>query len=58
MSLAWNSKMKMIIFDHLAPPNSSYTGNYAYYGPDFSYDGFRFEEGKWELVEKVDVRRD
>ena len=56
MSLKWNSKMKMIIFDHLAPPGSSYTGNYAYYGPDFSYDGFRFEEGRWELVEKVDVR--
>jgi hypothetical protein len=56
MSLKWNSKMKMIIFDHLAPPNSSYAGNYAYYGPDFSYDGFRFEGGRWELVEKVDVR--
>jgi hypothetical protein len=56
MSLKWNSKMKMIIFDHLAPPSSAYTGNYAYYGPDFSYDGLRFEKGRWELVEKVDVR--
>lgn len=56
MSLKWNAKMKMIIFDHLAPPNSSYTGNYAYYGPDLSYDGLRFENGRWELVEKVDVR--
>lgn len=56
MSLKWNSKMKMIIFDHLAPPNSTYTGNYAFYGPDFSYDGFRFGEGGWELVERVDVR--
>jgi hypothetical protein len=56
MSLKWNNKMKMIIFDHLAPPSSAYTNNYAYYGPDFSYDGFRFEDGKWELVEKVDVR--
>lgn len=56
MSLQWNSKMKMIIFDHLAPPNSSYTDNYAFYGPDLSYDGLRFEAGKWQLVEKVDVR--
>jgi len=56
MSLKWNSKLKMIIFDHLAPPNSSYTGNFAYYGPDFSYDGLRFVKGRWELVEKVDVR--
>ncbi len=58
MSLKWNSKMKMIIFDHLAPPSSSYTDNYAFYGPDFSYDGLRFEQGRWELVEKVDVRRE
>ncbi len=56
MSLKWDPKMKMIIFDHLAPPNSSYTNNYAFYGPDLSYDGLRFEKGKWELVEKVDVR--
>jgi hypothetical protein len=56
MSLKWNSKMKMIIFDHLAPPGSSYTGNYAYYGPDFSYDGLQFKDGRWEYVEKVDVR--
>jgi hypothetical protein len=56
MSLKWNAKMKMIIFDHLAPPSSTYAGNYAYYGPDLSYDGLRFENGKWELVEKVDVR--
>ena len=56
MSLKWNSKMRMIIFDHLAPPNSAYTGNYTYYGPDFSFDGLRFENGRWELVEKIDVR--
>ncbi len=56
MGLKWNNNMKMIIFDHLAPPNSSYKDNYAFYGPDFSYDGFRFEKGRWELVEKVDVR--
>jgi len=56
MSLTWNKKMKMIIVDHLAPANSSYTGNFAFYGPDFSYDGLRFENGRWELVEKVDVR--
>jgi hypothetical protein len=56
MGMKWNSKMKMIIFDHLAPSSSSYTGNFAYYGPDFSYDGLKFENGRWELVEKVDVR--
>jgi hypothetical protein len=56
MSLKWNDKSKMIVFDHLAPSNPSYAGNYQYYGPDLSFDGLKFENGIWELVENVDVR--
>jgi hypothetical protein len=56
MSLKWNDKMKMIIFDHLSPSKPSFTGNYQFYGPDFSYDGLRFDNGIWVLVEDVDVR--
>jgi hypothetical protein len=56
MGLKWNPKLKMIVFDHLAPSNSQYTGNHAYYGPDLSFDAFKFENGIWELVEKVDAR--
>jgi hypothetical protein len=56
MSLKWNEQLKMIVFDHLSPSKKSFTGNYQFYGPDFSYDGLRFENGIWELVEDVDVR--
>ena len=56
MSLQWNDNLKMIIFDHLSPSKQSQTGNYRYYGPDFSYDGLRFEKGIWEMVEDIDVR--
>jgi hypothetical protein len=56
MSLKWNEHMKMIIFDHLSPSRPSFTGNYEHYGPDFSYDGFRFEKGTWVLVEQLDMR--
>jgi hypothetical protein len=56
MSLKWNEKMNMVVFDHLAPLKPSYTGNYQYYGPDLSFDGLRFEKGVWELIENVDVR--
>jgi len=56
MSLKWNEKLKMIVFDHLVPANSSYTGQYHYYGPDLSFDALRFENGIWEWVENVDVR--
>jgi len=56
MSLKWNGKLNMIVFDHLSPSKPSFTGNYQYYGPDFSYDGLRFENGIWEGAEDVDVR--
>jgi hypothetical protein len=56
MSLTWNSHLDMIAYDHLSPSQPSYTGNYLYYGPDFSYDGLRFDKGIWESVEDIDVR--
>jgi hypothetical protein len=56
MSLLWNEKMNMIIFDHLSPSKPSYTGSYQHYGPDLSYDGLRFEKGIWESTEDIDVR--
>jgi len=42
-------KMNMIIFDHLSPSKPSYTGNYQFYGPDFSYDGLEvlMDIGTW-----------
>jgi len=56
MSLQWNEKMNMIIFDHLSPSKPSYTGNYQFYGPDFSYDGLEVVNGYWDLVEDIDIR--
>jgi len=56
MSLQWNDKMDMIVHDHLSPSKPSYSGNYQYYGPDFSFDGFKFEKGMWVAVENLDVR--
>ena len=45
-----------IVFDHLSPFSPEYQGNYQYYGPDFSYDSFLFENGKWILKQDIDVR--
>lgn len=47
MTLKYNSKVDMIVFDHLSPEKPSLEGNFAYYGPDFSYDGLKFEKGIW-----------
>ena len=56
MSLRYNEKLKMIVFDHLSPAKPSYAGNYQFYGPDFSYDVFKFTENCWVLFEDVDIR--
>lgn len=56
MMLIYDQRPDMIIFDHLAPSSPAYQGNFTYYGPDFSHDGFKFEKGMWELRENIDIR--
>ncbi|MBN2275362.1 MAG: hypothetical protein JXR41_06225 [Bacteroidales bacterium] len=56
MSLRYNQDLKMIVFDHLSPAKPSYTGSYQFYGPDFSFDAFKFTDDHWELVEDIDMR--
>jgi hypothetical protein len=55
MSLKYKKDKGMIIFDHLAPSEPKYQGIYHYYGPDFTFDAFVFENGSWTLIEDVDV---
>jgi hypothetical protein len=55
-SVRYNEQLKMIVSDHLVPLHPIYHGNYEFYGPDGSYDGFRFIEGIWVKEEDVDAR--
>ena len=54
MMLRFNDSMEMIIYDHLSPSSPAYEGRYQYYGPDFSYDGFEFDDGLW--IHQEDIR--
>jgi len=45
-----------LVFDHLEPLEPQYKGNKQYYGPDGTYDGFLFENGKWIYIKQIDVR--
>lgn len=45
----------MIVLDHLSPPDDKPKGMWAYYGPDFSYDGLEFVKGRWVLREDIKV---
>lgn len=55
-SVRYNKQLDMIVFDHLAPLHPLYFGEYQFYGPDGSYDGFRFKEGVWVKEEDVDAK--
>jgi hypothetical protein len=55
MTLKYNPTVDMIVFDHLSPEKPSLEGNYVFYGPDFSYDGLKFEKGIWVQYKNLNV---
>jgi hypothetical protein len=57
MNLKYENRMNMIVFDHLAPPTPLYSGNYKFYGPDFSFDGLKLEKNKWVYYPNIDYRK-
>ena len=50
--LNWDEQYEMILFDHLIPIRNPYTNGVTNV-PDGSYDGYKFEKGRWILQEKV-----
>ncbi len=55
-SLRYIAEQQMIIFDHLSPSKPEYLGDFQFYGPDSSFDGFKLENGKWIYVRDLDLR--
>ena len=55
MGLKWNDHLQMIVYDHLSPVKPEFEGNYKFYGPDFSFDAYRFDKGVWVYVPDVNV---
>jgi hypothetical protein len=56
MTLRYDKRKKMIIFDHLSPSTPAAKGQFRYYGPDFTYDGLYFKKGLWRYKANLDVR--
>lgn len=48
----WDEQYEMVLFDHLIPWPSPF-GRGISFVPDGSYDGLRFEKGRWKFIEKV-----
>jgi hypothetical protein len=55
MSLRFRSESS-IVFDHLVSFSSIHKDDRQYYGPDYSFDAYNFENGLWKLVLYVDAR--
>lgn len=55
-SIKYDEKLQMIVCDHLAPFEEMFTGNYRFYGPDGSYDGYVFNKGTFLLKKDIDAR--
>lgn len=56
MALTYDEEKEMIVYDHLSPSKPSLQGQFEFYGPDFSYDGLKFERGIWNSYPDIDVR--
>jgi hypothetical protein len=56
MTLRYIPESQTIVFDHLSPSSPDYADNYQFYGPDFTFDGFKYEKGYWIYVRNLDMR--
>ncbi|MGZ3813056.1 MAG: hypothetical protein ACXVB0_05970 [Mucilaginibacter sp.] len=56
MLLKYETEQHLIVFDNLVPPDKKQKGKFELYGPDLSYNGYRFKNGRWEFVDNLDMR--
>ena len=56
MALNFDAARSTIVFDHLAPPDPKLKGKFDTYGPDMSYDGYKLVNGRWKLVEDIEMK--
>jgi hypothetical protein len=55
MSLKFEAD-NLIVFDHLSPVSPEFEGNHQFYGPDFSFDSYKFEKGLWRFNGDIDIK--
>ncbi len=58
MMLRFDEQRQLLVFDHLAPSNSMFIGEYRLYGPDFTQDAYKKSRKGWEFMSDVDLRND
>ncbi len=58
MTLTFDKKVNMIVFDHLVPYDPKMVGNFEFYASDLSFDGYKLVYGKLSLSENVQLKND
>lgn len=58
MTLRFDQKVNMIVFDHLAPYDPAMKGNFEFYASDSSFDGYVLAKGRLKLVENITLNND
>ena len=57
MSLKYNEKSKVIIFDHLAPIGNHIESEKEFFAPDLTFDAFKYKKGKWYFIDNFEFLR-
>lgn len=53
----WHEKERgRIVLDHLSPMRADMEGQWAFYGPDLSYDAFVWDKDSWRYERDIDAR--
>lgn len=58
MTLTFDKKVNMIVFDHLVPYDPKMIGKFEFYASDSSFDGYKLVYGKLSLTENVQLKND
>lgn len=56
MLLKYVKEKGNIVFDHLAPANAEVKNMPSLWGPDLTYDAYKFKNGKWHFQDNIDVK--
>lgn len=55
MYMAHDPRANRIVVDHLVPSDPRHEGNYAFYGPDLSFDAWQIEGNRLRKIEHIQV---
>lgn len=55
-TLRYEKGEERIVFDHLAPNDPSFKGQFAFYGPTLNYDGLEWRKGRWHFSPDIQVQ--